>query len=315
MTTRLEAWLEDRHAGRFVFADDGSVHFEYDPDAPDTPVSLSLPRDGRAAPRAAASFLENLLPDHEGTRARMALAYEARSSRTPDILAKAGGDVAGGLVILPEGEGPPSSPAILSPALDRDVADRINSIKIDPDAWAPRGVAARFSLAGTQGKFALARVQDDWYWSNATVPSTHIVKPGRRDLRNIERAEAAALSLAHRAGLPAPVATVLQVHEQTAFVVERFDRETGEGALAKRLHAEDFAQALGLGPAAKYDVTAKQAAALLAGRRRRIARDRGERQGVGRSRWRPDRAASPHGGAKRRGQCPRQRVRPPPSRR
>ncbi|MCL2849864.1 MAG: HipA domain-containing protein [Micrococcales bacterium] len=262
MSALLEAWLEGHHIGQFVFTGT-TVEFRYDRDAPSTPVSLSLPRDGHAPRRAAARFLENLLPDHATARAHMASAYGARSTSTYDLLATAGGDVAGGLVLVPEGEPAPTGPALLSPALDRDVAGRIHAIKVDPDAWAPPDVPARFSLAGTQGKFALARLGDDWYWSNASVPSTHIVKPGRPGLRGLEAAEAAALTLAARAGVRAPAAKVLHMEDQTAFVVERFDRAPGPGLLARRLHAEDFAQALGLAPGSKYHVSARQAAALL----------------------------------------------------
>jgi len=193
----------------------------------------------------------------------MASAYGARSTSTADLLAKAGGDIAGGLVLVPEGEPAPAGPALLNPALERDVAGRINAIKIDPDSWAPQDVPARFSLAGTQGKFALARVGDDWYWSNATVPSTHIIKPGRPELRGLEAAEAAALTLAARAGVPAPAASVLHAEDQSAFMVERFDREPGPGPLARRLHAEDLAQALGIRSESKYHVSARQVVALL----------------------------------------------------
>jgi serine/threonine-protein kinase HipA len=263
MTVRLEAWLEGRHVGQFVKGD-GLSRFIYDDDAPDTPISLSLPRDGAASLRAAQRFLDNLLPDEEHTKARMAEVYGAAGTDTFELLAKAGGDVAGGLVLLPEGETLPTGAASLDPALDRDVADRINSIKRDPDAWVPRDTPARFSLAGTQGKFALARLDSDWYWSNATVPSTHIVKPGAPKYRNLELAEVAALSLAADVGVAAPRTSVLHVYDQTAFLIERFDREVPkDGGLAQRLHAEDLAQALGVASTSKYHVPARQVVALL----------------------------------------------------
>ncbi|MCJ1674836.1 HipA domain-containing protein [Rathayibacter sp. VKM Ac-2929] len=258
MTERLEAWLEGRHAGRFTRDADGRIGFSYSDDAPSTPISLSLPREGTTTRAAAARFLDNLLPDQEHTRRRMAQAYGVASTGTFDLLRTVGGDVAGGLVLLPDGEAPPTGLAQLNPALDRDVADRINSIKLDPDAWVPRRTPARFSLAGTQGKFALARVDRNWYWSNAAVPSTHIVKPARPEHLHLEEAEAAALTLAAEAGLPAPRAAVLQMTDQTAFVVERFDRVFDDTVFATRLHAEDLAQALGVDVARKYSVTAAQ---------------------------------------------------------
>jgi serine/threonine-protein kinase HipA len=259
VSERLEAWLEGIHAGQFSRADDGVVTFTYSEDASATPISLSLPREGGWTRAAPANLLDNLVPDREHAKRRMAEVYGASGTGTFELLQKAGGDVAGGLVLLPEGEMPSAGPVRLNPALDRDVADRINSIKLDPDAWAPRDVPARFSLAGTQGKFALARIDADWYWSNESVPSTHILKPGKREHRSLELAEAAAMTLAADVGVPAPRAAIIHTYDQTAYIVERFDREVASGSLlAKRLHAEDLAQSIGLPPGEKYGVTAEQ---------------------------------------------------------
>ncbi|HUG50378.1 MAG TPA: HipA domain-containing protein [Terrimesophilobacter sp.] len=262
MSAILEAWLEGRHVGQFVEDGAGRVLFSYDSDAPETPISLSLPRDRPAAQKAAANFLSNLLPDEDRVRARMASIYGAAGVSTFDLLEKAGGDIAGGLVLVSEGETPTFVAPELNPALDRDIAERIAAIKRDPDAWAPSDQLARFSLAGTQGKFALARIGDDWYWSNASQASSHIIKPARPELRGLERAEAAALNLAAKVGVPAPPASVLDVLDQSAFLVERFDRTISDPTI-QRLHAEDFAQATGVSPKAKYDMSAVQALRLL----------------------------------------------------
>lgn len=259
---RLEAWLEGRHAGTFI-DEDGSIEFVYDEDV-STPISLSLPRGDRIAKLAAARFLDNLLPDNPGARSWMAEAYGVDSLDTIDLLMVAGGDIAGGLVLLPEGQVPAPEVPELNPALDRDIAARIRAIKDNSDAWTVQGAVERFSLAGTQGKFALAQVEGDWYWSNSTVPSTHIVKPARSDLPGLEDIEAETLSLADRIGVPAPRGEVLHVSGQTAYLVERFDRmSSAPSPLAQRVHTEDLAQALGLAPASKYDPTAAQIIDLL----------------------------------------------------
>ncbi|RGE16490.1 MULTISPECIES: HipA domain-containing protein [unclassified Leucobacter] len=262
MSERIEVWLEGRHVGQFVF-DEGDVTFVYDEDAPPTPISLSLPRDRPAVRKAARNFLENLLPEHEQTRARMANAYGAKSAGAFDLLNAAGGDLAGGLVLLPEGESLQDRLSELSPALKRDIADRISAIKRDSSDTTPRDVAARFSLAGAQGKFALAWVDGDWYWSNETVPSTHIVKPGNPKYRGIEAAEVAAIDLAYYADILAPESEVMSFGDQTAYVVTRFDRTEEPDQLARRLHAEDIAQSLGLPPEKKYDVSAGKVISLL----------------------------------------------------
>lgn len=193
----------------------------------------------------------------------MANVYGAKSARAFDLLNAAGGDVAGGLVLLPEGQSLPDRLTELSPTLERDVADRIAAIKRDSTDTTPRNVPARFSLAGAQGKFALAWVDADWYWSNETVPSTHIVKPGNPKYRCIEAAEAAVNDLAYFARIKVPQAEVKSFGDQTAYVITRFDRTDGPGPLARRLHAEDLAQSLGLPPEKKYDVSARKVISLL----------------------------------------------------
>ena len=262
---RLEAWWEDHHAGSFIF-DRAEVRFEYAEDAPAIPLSLSMPREGHIARNAPLRFLQNLLPEHDQTRAAMADHHHAASAGIFDLLSAVGEDLPGGLTLLPEGKTPdPLALMELDPALDRDIAGRIRQLKRNPSNWTPSGHGGRFSLAGTQGKFAMALLYSEWYWSNATVPSTHIVKPGRSDLPSVEEAEVAALNLARDVGVPAPAAEILRVEDQTAFMIERFDRaERSPFIPHRRLHAEDLAQAMGRDPKTKYGVTAQQVIEFLA---------------------------------------------------
>ena len=108
MSAILEAWLEGRHVGQFVEDGAGRVLFSYDSDAPQTPLSLSLPRDRPAAQKAAANFLSNLLPDEDRVRARMASVQGDSGVCAFDLLEKAGGDIAGGLVLVSEAKHRPS---------------------------------------------------------------------------------------------------------------------------------------------------------------------------------------------------------------
>ncbi len=262
MTRVLHTWLEGSYAGRFTRDSAGVVRFEYDTGTPAVPISLSLPREGETSRRAAANFLENLLPDHSETRRQMAGAYGVTTTDTFDLLEVAGGDVAGGLMLAAHDEPPTAGPLILDPATDGDIAARIAAIKRAPDEWVDARSPARFSLAGTQGKFALADIGGEWYWSNATVPSTHIIKPARPNLPGLEAAEATALELAADVGVGAPLARILQVKDQTAYLVERFDRERS-GQISSRIHTEDMAQAMGKGPYNKYAISAVQIIRLL----------------------------------------------------
>ncbi|NKY50536.1 HipA domain-containing protein [Nocardia vermiculata] len=262
MTRTLHAWLEGVYAGRFTRDSTGLVQFQYHTVTSTPSISLSLPREGKPSRRAAGNFLENLLPDHLHIRKQMADAYGIETTDTFDLLEVAGGDVAGGLLLSAHEVQPTADPLILDPATDGDIAARIAAIKRTPDAWIGSRSPARFSLAGTQGKFALSQVGEEWYWSNATVPSTHILKPARPNLPGLEAAEAAALGLAAETGIGAPPAQVLRIKDQTTYVVERFDRDRS-GQIAARIHTEDLAQAMGKGPDDKYGVTAAQVIQLL----------------------------------------------------
>jgi serine/threonine-protein kinase HipA len=220
----LNAWLEGRYVGEFVRSGHGDVSFHYDPDAPDVPVSLSLPRDGSAARRAAERFLRGLLPDRQEARVWMQRATGAASTDTFDLLAAVGGDVAGGLVLLPSGVEPGAVEGEVNPASEDAIAFRIRTLHDDMDHWYERSEPARFSLAGSQPKFALAEVDGDWYWSNAAVPSTHIVKPAARRHPGLDVAEGAAETLASDIGIAAPRAGILEVAGERAYLIERFDR-------------------------------------------------------------------------------------------
>lgn len=250
----LEAWWQGRHIGHFLM-DGSTVSFEYDDDAPEFSISLSLPRHDRHSKRGAENFLGNLLPDNARAREALARSYGASSTSPFSLLERAGGDVSGGVLLLPEGASPPSERR-LTPASETEIANRIEMIRRDEAAWTHPDIPARFSLGGYQGKFAAARVGDDWYWSNSTVPSTHIFKPEPTErARGLERAEAATLALANEVGIEAAHAEVMRFGGQTTFATERFDRDAS-GEIASRVHAEDMAQVLGRDPSDKYKIGA-----------------------------------------------------------
>jgi len=259
----LYTWLEGQYVGEFTDAGNGRIALRYDEAAPDTPVSLSLPRHGKLSDRAPGRFLDNLLPDRSEARDWMRRITGARSTSTFDLLEEVGGDVAGGLVLRPTPEPPQAAASALLIADDDSIAFRISSLHDDPDRWWERSDPARFSLAGTQPKFALANVGGTWFWPNASVPSTHIIKPAFSANRGAEKAEVAAERLAADIGITAPRADVLEVIGEQAYIVERFDRTAEANGFARRLHMEDLTQALGKPGADKYSIGAKPIIRLL----------------------------------------------------
>jgi serine/threonine-protein kinase HipA len=257
----LDAWLEGRLVGRFSRGDDRRVRFQYTDDVT-TPISLSLTRDGSWTKNAPINLLNNLLPDREETRHWMARALGAASIDTFDLLDKAGADIAGGLVLVPSGVDPHLESEQPVPATDDEIAARIAALKRDRDAWYDTVVKPRFSLAGSQAKFALADRSGDWFWSSASLPSTHILKPAATSVPFAQEIEIASMRLSALVGIDTPDVGMIEVFDQSSYIVERFDRDRA-APVAIRIHTEDFAQAAGLATDRKYAMSALQAIELL----------------------------------------------------
>jgi serine/threonine-protein kinase HipA len=61
------------------------------------------------------------------------------------------------------------------------------------------------------------------------------------------------MNLAHKIGLPVPVAQVVEIGGQQVYMIERYDRKRIASGDIERLHQEDFCQALGVIPEMKYE--------------------------------------------------------------
>lgn len=154
---------------------------------------------------------------------------------------------------------------------DDAIAYRIYTMRNAHGAWWQSDDRVRFSLAGNQPKFSLARIGSHWAWSNAANPSTHIIKPapvgdeGDRlhGTRDADKVEAASMALAGLCGVSVPNAGLVSFVDEPAYIVERFDRTVlGDGSV-RRIHTEDMMQALGLPPKNKYGVKAKDILGML----------------------------------------------------
>lgn len=130
-----------------------------------------------------------------------------------------------------------------------EVAERSRILKNDQGAWWISDDAGRFSLAGAQAKTALLFDGRRWGVPAGRTPTTHILKPpieaGRVENEHV------CLALADALGLPAARSQICRFEDETAIVVERYDRLPNAGGI-RRLHQEDMCQALGFPPASKY---------------------------------------------------------------
>jgi serine/threonine-protein kinase HipA len=109
------------------------------------------------------------------------------------------------------------------------------------------------SLAGVQTKLAVAidNAGHVCVPMNGS-PSTHILKPDSPRLLGGVQNEAFCLALARRLEIPTPNFTTGRADKRSYLLVQRYDR-LAAGDRWRRLHQEDYCQALGKPPSAKYE--------------------------------------------------------------
>lgn len=266
--------FETFRVGLLEVGENGSPSFRYDPRwqaSPNAfPVSMTMPLDRNLSPpEVAHPWIANLLPE-EGQLAAVARSLGLSRTDSLAILEQIGGDVAGALSFgqpgsQRQGEYVPLTEFYGEPDPGKALHRHFDDLRVRPFLVGEDGV--RLSLAGGQEKSVLAVLGPDGRPKPGLgqegdriaipmggAPSTIIVKPDNpRRLKGIVENEAYCLSLAARIGLEAAEIGTLQAGERTALAVVRYDRAFREDGNVRRLHQEDFAQALGVFPERKYE--------------------------------------------------------------
>lgn len=261
--TPLNVFLNARLVGQLVRDPSGGVSFAYARDWLEwehrMPVSLSLPlQENRYSGAPVMAVFDNLLPDSDVIRRRVAERVGAEGVDAFSLLSQIGRDCIGALQFLPDGQEPQPMSELTGELVDEA---QIGAILSDLDL-APLGIRRendfRISVAGAQEKTALLRKDGQWIEPTGTTPTTHIIKPqiGRlpngMDLSDSVENEYLCLKLMEAFGLRAANVEIAQFGDKKALVVERFDRRwTSDGRLI-RLPQEDCCQALSIVPTQKY---------------------------------------------------------------
>ena len=261
--TPLNVYLNGRLVGRMRRETNGAVDFQYDQSWLDwnnaIPVSISLPlREDRYIGEPVLAVFENLLPDNDETRRRLAERSKADGPDAYSLLSAVGRDCVGALQFLPEGTDTGKPGAIEARALDdNEVAEIVSNL-----ARNPLGVGDdeefRISLAGAQEKTALLYWNDKWHVPHGTTATTHIIKPqiGKLpngiDLSNSVENEHFCLELVAALGLPVAKSQILDFAGKRILAIQRFDRTWTRDNRLLRLPQEDCCQALSILPTRKY---------------------------------------------------------------
>jgi serine/threonine-protein kinase HipA len=248
----IAVYYESRRVGTIAVHADGPS-FTYAPIWLSTrgafPLSLLMPLSPRRVPpKLFLPWAANLLPESTQLRA-IGLQLGAAPEDVIGILAELGRDTAGALSIGKPGT---TSTADWRPVPNDKALEKIlEELPSKPFLVGEDGVS--MSLAGVQTKLGVAIDAKDRICVPINgAPSTWILKPDSERLYGGVQNEALCLVLAKRLGLNAPEVTTGKAGKRTYLMVKRYDRVEQSGRW-RRLHQEDFCQALGKPPSAKYE--------------------------------------------------------------
>lgn len=266
MKKQLNVYLKQDLVGHLGQDESGEMWFQYTREwcAWDgaLALSLSLPlREEVYSRKACAGFFGGVLP--EGKMRKLVAKNVGRSAGNDyALLEEIGGDCAGAVSFLAEDEVPMAEEERVE-SLDYDgLLALLAELPRRPLMAGKKEV--RLSLAGAQNKLA---VRCDKEGAIAlplgNTASTHIMKPEEEHFEGLAENEAFCLKLAQKVGLPAVDAEVRVVGEFIFLLVERYDRalvgvadDGDDGVFEKRsvrrLHQEDFCQAMGVVSEMKY---------------------------------------------------------------
>lgn len=221
------------------------------------PVALAQHEDAVVFP-----FIENLLPEGEirSLIQRQNKIEEGNFARFIELL---GGDVAGAISIQQEGMVPAFQSERTERPLSREALSQLLLDIQDRPFNASRENSAagnRLSLAGAQNKLPVIRDGEKTFEA-VGAPSTHIIKPSRKDGRfaSLVYNEYLCMKAAVRAELDVADVALLEVNdargnESDALLVTRYDRKHSDGVV-ERLQQEDLCQLCSIPSTMKYEIS------------------------------------------------------------
>ncbi len=256
MSEPLLVLLDGKVCGELQRLRGGKYEFIYAEDWQDFPLSLSMPiAGGKYTGEVVSNYFWGLLTDNEFILRSWAKAAQISWRNLFGLLAEVGEDCAGAVQVLTPEKYEGINARIrrkLQWLSEADIAARLRELGKDQAAWRKPDDIGRLSLAGALPKTAFLFEKGRWAIPSGRTPTTHIFKPPMQGLDGQAVNEHICLRLAQAIGLPAANSQVMSFEDQSAIVVERYDRLLVGKGKYQRLHQEDMCQALGLSPTLKY---------------------------------------------------------------
>ncbi len=255
MSEVLYVHFGERTVGQLTRGDSDTMRFEYRAEWTRSngafPISISLPFSGSFTDRASHHYFANLLPEGN-VREQICRSLGISPSNDFELLKAIGGECAGALQISPScdpiSQQHPPRYEVIS---DQQLAQWSVGT---PDAFSDvtGHDEVRLSLAGAQDKLPVHIDGPQLLIPVGGTPSTYIIKFASPFYSHLPENETFMTMLAGSVGLPVVDVTLRQTQKARVAVITRYDRVASERGF-RRLHQEDFCQALGIGPAHKYE--------------------------------------------------------------
>lgn len=267
----LSIWTNGQRVALWTIPARGDMQLQYDPgwvaSPAGRPLSLSLPFNIANLPlkgEKVSNYFDNLLPDSDAIRKRVAERFKTGSTDPFDLLKAIGRDCVGAIQLLDENEEPHGFNQVQGQPVSKKGIERLLAETVSSTGMAPGRdsfMDLRISIAGAQEKTALLRWKGKWLVPQGSTPTSHILKlplgfmGGQLvDFTTSVDNEWLCMTLLKAYGLPVADVAIDTFGTQRVLVVERFDRKLApNGEWLMRLPQEDFCQVTGCSPLLKYE--------------------------------------------------------------
>jgi serine/threonine-protein kinase HipA len=225
----------------------GRMVFKYYENAPYA-LSVNMPiRTEVYGHDVCEAFFGNLLPESYEAKRLIGLRFGANQNSTFSLLAAIGYDCAGAVSLHhldePVGRVIDWQPLRCHQLSASQLAEHIRQLPRQPLMAGVEGI--RLSLAGAQDKAAVCMLNGRIALPSGGTPTSHILKPAIEGLEDTVANEFFTMRLAQRMGLTVAPVEIRQVEDIPFLLVGRYDRVImPDGTAIKRIHQEDFCQAL-----------------------------------------------------------------------
>jgi serine/threonine-protein kinase HipA len=267
-TQRLIIWLNGTPVGCWeISAGKATLTYFLDwlNDENTRPLSLSLPFTPNNEPHrglVVQNYFDNLLPDSDTIRRRIASHFNTGGTEPHQLLAAIGRDCVGAIQLLPEDTQPTDLFKIQGQVLsEKKIAEILRNTTSDqPLGQRTDEEDLRLSIAGAQEKSALLLHENVWKRPIGSTPTTHIFKlplglvgAMQADMRTSVENEWLCSRIMQAFDLPIANCEIAHFEDVKTLIVERFDRRySDDSSWIVRLPQEDFCQVKGISPLKKY---------------------------------------------------------------